>query len=258
MAGGHFYRSAWRSLRSGSATMDTLVALGTAAAWIYTFSVALWPDFFLLQARHLYFEASVMIIGLINLGHALARLVSEQGERLVPLSAVQPSMTLRLTAGDRVPVDGDIVEGEAWLDEEAMLTGEAVPQGKCAGDRVYAGTLVQDGAVRFAARATGQHTALLRIIQLVRQAQSSKPDVGRLADRISAVFVPVVVAITLISAAVWYFVGLQPQIAYTLVIATTVLIIACPCALGLATLMSIIAGVGRAAELGVLVHVGVR
>lgn len=275
VAGGHFYRSAWRSLRNGSATMDTLVALGTAAAWIYSFSVALWPDFFPMQARHLYFEASVMIIGLINLGHALeqrarqrsskalerlldltpaqARLVSEQGEMLVPLSAVQPGMKLRLTTGDRVPVDGEIEEGEAWLDE-AMLTGEAVPQGKGAGDKVFAGTLVQDGAVRFVARATGQHTALSRIIHLVRQAQSSKPDVGRLADRISAVFVPVVVAIALISAAIWYFFGPQPQIAYTLVIATTVLIIACPCALGLATPMSIIAGVGRAAELGVLVR----
>ncbi|WP_312839087.1 copper-exporting P-type ATPase CopA [Pantoea piersonii] len=275
VAGGHFYRSAWRSLRNGSATMDTLVALGTAAAWIYSFSVALWPDFFPMQARHLYFEASVMIIGLINLGHALeqrarqrsskalerlldltpaqARLVSEQGEMLVPLSAVQPGMKLRLTTGDRVPVDGEIEEGEAWLDE-AMLTGEAVPQDKGAGDKVFAGTLVQDGAVRFVARATGQHTALSRIIHLVRQAQSSKPDVGRLADRISAVFVPVVVAIALISAAIWYFFGPQPQIAYTLVIATTVLIIACPCALGLATPMSIIAGVGRAAELGVLVR----
>jgi len=275
VTGSHFYRSAWRSLRNGSATMDTLVALGTGAAWIYSFSVVLWPDFFPPQARHLYFEASVMILGLINLGHALeqrarqrsskalerlldltpaqARQVDQQGDRLIPVSEVQPGMTLRLVTGDRVPVDGEIATGEAWFDE-AMLTGEAVPQSKTPGAAIFAGTLVQDGSVEFIARATGNHTTLSRIIRLVRQAQSSKPDVGRLADRISAVFVPVVVLIALFSGAVWYLFGPQPQIAYMLVIATTVLIIACPCALGLATPMSIIAGVGRAAELGVLVR----
>jgi len=275
LTGSHFYRSAWRSLRNGSATMDTLVALGTGAAWIYSFSVVLWPDFFPLQARHLYFEASVMILGLINLGHALeqrarqrssealerlldltpaqARLVDPEGDRLIPVSAVESGMTLRLVTGDRVPVDGEISAGEAWLDE-AMLTGEAVPQTKSAGAQVFAGTLVQDGSVTFIARATGNDTTLSRIIRLVRQAQSSKPDVGRLADRISAIFVPVVVLIALLSGAIWYLFGPQPQIAYMLVIATTVLIIACPCALGLATPMSIIAGVGRAAELGVLVR----
>lgn len=275
VTGSHFYRSAWRSLRNGSATMDTLVALGTGAAWIYSFSVVLWPDFFPPQARHLYFEASVMILGLINLGHALeqrarqrsskalerlldltpaqARLVDQQGDRQIPVSEVQPGMRLRLVTGDRVPVDGEIATGEAWFDE-AMLTGEAVPQSKSPGAAIFAGTLVQDGSVEFIARATGNHTTLSRIIRLVRQAQSSKPDVGRLADRISAVFVPVVVLIALFSGAVWYLFGPQPQIAYMLVIATTVLIIACPCALGLATPMSIIAGVGRAAELGVLVR----
>lgn len=275
IAGGHFYRSAWRSLRKGTATMDTLVALGTGAAWLYSISVALWPDFFPAQARHLYFEASAMIIGLINLGHALeqrarqrssqalerlldltpaqARVITEQGEKMVPLSEIQPGMTLRLVTGDRVPVDSEILEGEAWFDE-AMLTGEPVPLAKSRGASIFAGTLVQDGAVRFTARAIGKHTTLARIIQLVRQAQSSKPEMGRLADRISAVFVPVVVAIALISALIWYLVGPQPQIVYTLVVATTVLIIACPCALGLATPMSIISGVGRAAELGVLVR----
>ncbi|KNC15280.1 copper-transporting ATPase [Pantoea sp. RIT-PI-b] len=275
IAGGHFYRSAWRSLRHGTATMDTLVALGTGAAWLYSMSVALWPEFFPHQARHLYFEASVMIVGLINLGHALeqrarqraskalerlldltpaqARVVSDHGETLLPLSEVQPGMTLKLVTGDRVPVDGDVVNGEAWFDE-AMLTGEAVPQAKQSGDKIFAGTLVQDGTLHFVARATGSQTTLSRIINLVRQAQSSKPDIGRLADRISAVFVPVVVAIALLSGLIWYLVGPQPQLAYTLVIVTTVLIIACPCALGLATPMSVIAGVGRAAELGVLVR----
>lgn len=274
-AGGHFYRSAWKSLRNRTATMDTLVALGTGVAWLYSITVNIWPSAFPMEARHLYYEASAMIIGLINLGHMLearararssralealldltpptARVVSEDGDKTIPLAEVQTGMILRLTTGDRVPVDGEITEGEAWLDE-AMLTGEPVPLQKSSGDHVHAGTLVQDGSVLFRASATGSNTTLARIIRLVRQAQSSKPEIGQLADKISAVFVPVVVLIALFSAGIWYFFGPAPQIVYTLVIATTVLIIACPCALGLATPMSIISGVGRAAEFGVLVR----
>ncbi|WBU48321.1 copper-exporting P-type ATPase CopA [Kosakonia pseudosacchari] len=275
VAGGHFYTSAWKSLRNGTATMDTLVALGTGAAWLYSMSVNIWPQWFPMEARHLYYEASAMIIGLINLGHMLeararqrsskalerlldltpptARVVTADGEKNVPLADVQPGMTLRLTTGDRVPVDGEISQGEAWFDE-AMLTGEPVPQEKSTGESIHAGTVVQDGSVLFTASAVGSHTTLSRIIRMVRQAQSSKPEIGQLADRISAVFVPVVVAIALFSGAIWYFFGPATQIVYTLVIATTVLIIACPCALGLATPMSIISGVGRAAEFGVLVR----
>ncbi|KZQ57781.1 copper-translocating P-type ATPase, partial [Enterobacter hormaechei] len=267
--------SAWKSLKNRTATMDTLVALGTGAAWLYSMSVNVWPQWFPMEARHLYYEASAMIIGLINLGHMLeararqrsskalerlldltpptARVVTDDGEKSVPLSKVQPGMTLRLTTGDRVPVDGEITQGDAWLDE-AMLTGEPIPQQKSQGDAVHAGTVVQDGSVLFRASAVGSHTTLSRIIRMVRQAQSSKPEIGQLADKISAIFVPVVVGIALLSAAIWYFFGPAPQIVYTLVIATTVLIIACPCALGLATPMSIISGVGRAAEFGVLVR----
>ncbi|MCW6567703.1 copper-exporting P-type ATPase CopA [Yersinia ruckeri] len=274
-AGGHFYRNAWVSLKNGSATMDTLVALGTGAAWIYSITVNIWPDIFPMEARHLYYEASAMIIGLINLGHAMeqrarqrssnalerlldlapptARVVKEDREELIPLAEVQLGMTLRLTTGDRVPVDGEILSGEVWMDE-AMLTGEPIPQQKSAGDIVHAGTSVQDGSVLFRANAIGSQTTLARIIKLVRQAQSSKPEIGQLADRISAVFVPTVVAIAVLAGVIWYFFGPQPQMIYTLVVATTVLIIACPCALGLATPMSIISGVGRAAEFGVLVR----
>lgn len=274
-AGGHFYRSAWKSLRNATATMDTLVALGTGVAWLYSMSVNLWPQWFPMEARHLYYEASAMIIGLINLGHMLeararqrssraleklldltppsARVVTPEGEKSVPLADVMPGMTLRLTTGDRVPVDGIITQGEAWMDE-AMLTGEPIPQQKGDGDPLHAGTVVQDGSVLFTASAVGSQTTLARIIRMVRQAQSSKPEIGQLADKISAVFVPTVVVIALFSAAIWYFFGPAPQIVYTLIIATTVLIIACPCALGLATPMSIISGVGRAAEYGVLVR----
>ena len=169
-AGGHFYRSAWKSLLNGAATMDTLVALGTGVAWLYSMSVNLWPQWFPMEARHLYYEASAMIIGLINLGHMLeararqrsskaleklldltpptARLVTDEGEKSVPLAEVQPGMLLRLTTGDRVPVDGEITQGEAWLDE-AMLTGEPIPQQKGEGESVHAGTVVQDGSVLF-------------------------------------------------------------------------------------------------------------
>ncbi|PHM63046.1 copper-exporting P-type ATPase CopA [Xenorhabdus ishibashii] len=274
-AGGHFYRNAWQSLKNGSATMDTLVALGTGVAWLYSISVNLWPDIFPPQARHLYYEASAMIIGLINLGHALeqrarqrsskalerlldltpptARIVTTEGEKTVPLTDVMPNMILRLTTGERVPVDGEIIQGTVWLDE-AMLTGEPIPQQKTTGDTVHAGTVVQDGKVLFKANAVGSQTTLARIIKLVRQAQSSKPEIGQLADKISSIFVPIVVAIALIAGAIWYFVGPAPQVMYALVIMTTVLIIACPCALGLATPMSIISGVGRAAEFGVLVR----
>ncbi|MBS0875811.1 MULTISPECIES: copper-translocating P-type ATPase [unclassified Tatumella] len=274
IAGGHFYRSAWKSLSNRSATMDTLVALGTAVAWAYSAAVVLFPDSFPEPARHLYFEASTMIIGLINLGHALeqrarqhssqaleklldltppqATVLKDDGEVSLPVSQIQPGMRLRLRAGDRVPVDGIIDAGQGLIDE-SMLTGEAWPQQKTTDDKVSAGTLVCDGTLSFRATATGQNTALARIISLVRNAQSSKPKIGQLADRISSVFVPVVILIALFSGLVWYLAGPAPQFAYSMVVITTVLIIACPCALGLATPMSIIAGVGRAAEAGILV-----
>lgn len=275
VSGGHFYRNAWRSLLKKTTTMDTLVALGTTAAWVYSTIVTLWPAAFPPASRHLYYEASAMIIGLINLGHMLeqrarqrssqalerlldltpatARVVTEGGENIIRLSDVTPGMTLRLATGDRVPVDGMIVQGRAWLDE-AMLTGEPMPQEKSTGENIHAGTVVQDGSVLFITSAVGKNTTLSRIINLVRQAQSSKPETGRLADRIAAVFVPGVLIIALCSALIWYLLGPAPQLVYTLMVAMTVLMIACPCALGLATPMSIIAGVGRAAEAGILIR----
>ncbi|SQK73888.1 Copper-exporting P-type ATPase A [Tatumella ptyseos] len=215
-----------------------------------------------------------MIIGLINLGHALeqrarqhssqaleklialapaeATVLNGKEERRLPVSAIETGMQIRLRTGDRIPVDGVISDGEGRVDE-SMLTGEAWPQKKQAGDTLHAGTLVSDGTLIFRATATGKNTALARIISLVRNAQSSKPRIGQLADRISAVFVPAVIAIALLSGVIWYLAGPAPQLAYSMVVITTVLIIACPCALGLATPMSVIAGVGRAAVAGVLV-----
>ncbi|CAM3930308.1 Copper-exporting P-type ATPase A [Avibacterium endocarditidis] len=275
VTGKHFYQKAWQNLLNRTATMDTLVALGTGTAWLYSMFVCINPEFFPENARHLYFEAAAMIIGFINLGkmleakakqhssQALARLldltpktvhlVTPQGTQDIPLAKVQAGMQFRLQTGERVAVDGTITEGQGWFDE-SMLTGEPVPVQKQAGDKISAGTLISDGTVIYRAEQIGEQTTLANIIKLVRQAQSSKPKMGQLADKIAGVFVPVVITIALVAALVWYILGPAPQFSYSLVIFTTVLIIACPCALGLATPMSIISGIGRAAELGILVR----
>ncbi|MGV6989387.1 copper-translocating P-type ATPase [Testudinibacter sp. P80/BLE/0925] len=274
-SGRHFFISAWRNLKHGNATMDTLVALGTGVAWLFSMAIALFPGFFPDNARHLYFEASLMIIGLVSLGkmletkakqrssHALEKLldltppsvtvITEQGETELPLQQVKSGMLIRLKTGDRVAVDGVVVSGEAWLDE-SMLTGEPLAVNKTAGDQVKAGTIVDNGSLRFEATQVGEQTVLANIIKLVRQAQSSKPQIAKLADKVASVFVPVVVAIAIVAALVWYVIGPEPKLAHSLVVLTTVLIIACPCALGLATPMSVIASVSRAAELGILVR----
>lgn len=273
LTGGHFYQRAIKNLLNKTATMDTLVALGTGSAWLFSMVVVLKPEFFPDNARHLYFESSAMIIGLINVGKMLevkarqrsskaleqlldltpktAKVVDEQGTHEIPLNQVQQGMRLRLQTGDRVSVDGVVVEGSVWVDE-SMLTGEPLSVQKNQGDNVTAGTVVTDGAALFQATQIGNQTMLANIIKLVRRAQSSKPKLGQLADKIAAVFVPIVLAIALIAALIWYVI--TQDLSYSFIVLTTVLIIACPCALGLATPMSIIAGVGRAAELGVLVR----
>ncbi|WEM42945.1 copper-translocating P-type ATPase [Photobacterium sp. DA100] len=273
--GKHFFVNAWKAFKHHRATMDTLVALGTGAAWLYSTLVVLVPDLLPMQARHVYFEASAMILGLITLGHALeararsrtskaleqlmdlqpptAVIVDNGEEREVPLADVRTGMVLRLHPGAKVPVDGTILEGQSYIDE-SMLTGEPIPANKKAGDTLHAGTINQHGSLLFTAEKIGRDTMLARIIELVRQAQSSKPALARLADTISAIFVPAVMIIAIVTAMIWYYFGPEPSSVYMLVTATTVLIIACPCALGLATPMSVTVGVGRAAEYGVLIR----
>ncbi|MEC6815380.1 copper-translocating P-type ATPase [Photobacterium toruni] len=273
-AGKDFYINSWKAFLHHRATMDTLVALGTGAAWLFSMTVVIAPNIFPLAARHVYFEASAMIIGLITIGHALeararsrtskalerlidlqpqTAIVVENGQEIErPLSAVTAGMTLRLKPGAKVAVDGIVIEGTSYLDE-SMLTGEPLAVHKKTGDHVRAGTINQQGSLLFKAEHIGSDTMLARIIQLVRQAQSSKPALARLADTISSVFVPSVMIIAIITAMAWYYFGPQPASVYMLVAATTVLIIACPCALGLATPMSVTVGVGRAAELGILI-----
>ncbi|EOX4215619.1 copper-translocating P-type ATPase CopA [Vibrio cholerae] len=274
-AGRHFFINAWQALTHGRATMDTLVALGTGAAWFYSMLVVAWPQAFPDAARHVYFEATAMIIGLISLGHYIetkaksrtnrslqtllnlqpqqATLVTEQGDQSIAIADIQLGMSLRIKPGEQVPVDGVVSTGHSYLDE-SMLTGEPIPVLKEAGAKVAAGTLNQDGSLVITATGIGSQTMLARIIQMVRQAQSSKPAMARLADQISSVFVPVVVVIAILSAALWYLYGPDPKASYMLVVATTVLIIACPCALGLATPLSITVGIGKAAEMGILIR----
>nr|WP_238942246.1 heavy metal translocating P-type ATPase [Marinobacter sediminum] len=275
--GGHFYTGAWKAFRHHNANMDTLIALGTGTAWLYSIVVASIPDALPEMARHVYFEASAMIIGLINLGQALelrakgktseavrrlldlraktARVLREGEERDIPVEEVIKGDFIRVRPGEKLPVDGVISEGATRIDE-SMLTGEPMPVSKGEGDAVSAGTLNTHGAIIYEATRVGSDTALAQIIKLVKKAQGSKPAIGRLADRISSVFVPTVMLIAVAAALVWYNVGPEPAVVHMMVAATTVLIIACPCALGLATPMSVMVGVGKAAEYGALIRQG--
>lgn len=275
--GRHFYVGAWKSVRNHSANMDTLIALGTGTAWLYSMAVVLVPDLLPELARHVYFEATAMIIGLINLGLALelrargrtseaikrliglqtrkARIVREGEEVDVDIDDVQQGDHVRIRPGEKVPVDGVVLGGHTAVDE-SMLTGEPIPVEKSTDDEMVAGTLNKTGSVLLKATRVGQQTTLSQIIGMVKQAQNAKLPISRLADQISAYFVPTIMIVAVITALVWLNFGPEPAIALALVSATTVLIIACPCALGLATPMSVIVGVGKAAEAGVLIRNG--
>ena len=275
--GGHFYTGAWKAFKHHNANMDTLIALGTGTAWLYSIVVASFPEALPEMARHVYFEASAMIIGLINLGQALelrakgktseavrrlldlraktARVIRDGQEQDIPVEDVQKGDRIRVRPGEKLPVDGVIAEGSTRIDE-SMLTGEPMPVSKGEGDEVSAGTLNTHGSIIYEATRVGSETALAQIIKLVKKAQGSKPAIGRLADKISSVFVPSVMLIAVVSALIWYNVGPEPAVVHMMVAATTVLIIACPCALGLATPMSVMVGVGKAAEYGALIRQG--
>lgn len=275
--GRHFFSGALKSLQNRSATMDTLIALGTGTAWLYSTVIVLFPGLVPEVARHVYFEAAVIIIGMVNLGQALeqkargrtslairrlldlqqktARIVRGNEEIDVPIGTVVKGDLVRVRPGEQLAVDGVVEQGQTNVDE-SMLTGEPVPVTKNVGSEVSAGTLNKTGSILYRATRVGSDTALARIIKLVRQAQNSKPPIGKLADAIAAVFVPVVMAIALLAALVWFSIGPEPRAVYAIVTAVTVLIIACPCALGLATPMSVMVGIGKAAEAGILIRNG--
>lgn len=276
-AGKHFYKGAYKAFFAHNATMDTLIALGTGTAWVYSMVVVLFPELVPEMARHVYFEATAIIIGLVDLGLALemrargktsqaikrliglqaktARIVRGGQEIDIPIEDVMLDDLVRVRPGEKVPVDGEIQEGKTTIDE-SMLTGEPMPVKKNIDDEVVAGTINQQGSILFKATRVGKDTALAQIIKMVKQAQNSKLPIGRLADTVSAYFVPVVMIIAVVTALAWFNFGPEPKIALMVVTATTVLIIACPCALGLATPMSVMVGVGKAAERGVLIRNG--
>jgi Cu+-exporting ATPase len=275
--GWHYFKGAYQSLKSRSATMDTLIALGTGTAWLYSTVIVLIPDLVPVIARHVYFEAAVIIIGMVNLGQALeqrargrtsqairrlldlqqktARIVRDDKDIDVPITAVVKGDLVRVRPGEQIAVDGQVTQGQTNIDE-SMLTGEPLAVSKSPGDEVSAGTLNKNGSILFLATRVGSDTALARIIKMVRQAQNSKPPIGKLADVIASVFVPAVMVIALVAALVWFSIGPEPSAVYAIVTAVTVLIIACPCALGLATPMSVMVGIGKAAEAGVLIRNG--
>ncbi|MFA5371248.1 MAG: heavy metal translocating P-type ATPase [Sideroxydans sp.] len=266
-AGARFYSGAWSALRSGSSNMDVLVALGTSAA--YFMSCAVW---LLGLDQAVYFEASATLITLVLMGKlleanakgkasaALEALINlqpkmahtERDGKLLDVSAgsLRPDEIFVVRPGESMPVDGVVLDGSSSVDE-AMLTGESLPQIKQAGDKVYTATLNQQGLLRCRALAVGSHTQLAAIIRLVEQAQGSKAAIQRLADRISAVFVPVVLAIATLTFIGWWWFG--GDFSTALINAVSVLVIACPCALGLATPTAVVVATGRAAHAGILV-----
>ncbi|WNC15236.1 heavy metal translocating P-type ATPase [Brevibacillus brevis] len=271
--GAQFYIGAYKALRNKSANMDVLVALGTSAAYFYSLYVAISSIGTHAHMLELYFETSAVLITLILLGklfeakakgrssEAIRKLMGLQAktavvirdgvELAVPVEEVRIGDVVHVKPGEKVPVDGLVLEGQSAVDE-SMLTGESIPVDKAAGDTVIGATLNKNGFLKVQATKIGKETALAQIIKVVEEAQGTKAPIQRLADSISGVFVPIVVGIALLTFIVWYFWVLPGSFAEALEKAIAVLVIACPCALGLATPTSIMAGSGRAAELGVL------
>ncbi len=266
--GRRFYVGAWHALRGGGANMDVLVALGTSAAYFYSLAVLFFDP-----AGHLYFEASAAVITLVRLGKllevraksrtssAIEQLMAlapatarvERGGEVVEVDAasLKPGDIVVVRAGERIPVDGVVTAGSSSVDE-AMLTGESLPVAKAPGQAVYAGTQNLDGLLKLRAEGVGAHTQLMEIVRLTEAAQGSKAPIQKLADRISGVFVPAVVLLALATYGMWWWWTDEPTAG--LIPAVAVLVIACPCALGLATPTAVMVGLGRGAQLGILIR----
>lgn len=274
---GDIYKAAWQSFIHRSANMDTLIAMGTGVAWLFSMAVTLFPSLLPPGTHDVYFESALIIVAFVKFGAALemrtrsktreaierlialrpktARVVRDGKEVDVPLASVEVGEFIRVRPGEKIPVDGIINEGSSSINE-SMLTGEPIPVEKTVHDHIIGGTINKTGTFLYRATAVGDTTVLARIIDLVNRAQNSKPSIARLADVISSYFVPCVILIAVITAITWYLLGPEPKLAYMCVTAATVLLIACPCALGLASPMAVMAGVGKAAEMGVLIRNG--
>jgi len=276
-AAGGIFHNAWKAFINHQANMDTLIALGTGAAWVYSFFITIFPMSVPELARHVYFEAALIIIAFVNLGAALeiqargrsseaikrlialqvktARVVRAGQEFDILIENVLLGEIVRVRPGEKIPVDGEITEGQSMVDE-SMLTGEPMPVMKAVGDEVIGATLNKTGSFLFKATRIGKDSALAQIISLIEQAQNTRPPIARLVEQISAVFSPVVLILSIITALIWLNFGPEPKIGFMLVASMTVLIIACPCALGLAAPISVMVGMGKAAEHGVLIRNG--
>jgi Cu+-exporting ATPase len=278
-AGWQFYRQAWAAGRHGHANMSTLVALGTTAAYGYSVFVTFWTDRVMDAGLEpeVYYESATVIIGLILLGRLLearaksqtgsairqlldlapktARVVRDGGDVEVAVADLQVGDLIRVRPGEKVAVDGVVVDGSSAVDE-SMLTGESMPGEKAVGDEVIGATLNTTGSFTFRAKRVGKETALAQIVRLVSEAQGSKAPIQRLADTISSYFVPVVIALAAVTFGIWWAVGPDPSFSYALKAAIAVLIIACPCAMGLATPTAVIVGTGEGARHGVLIKGG--
>ncbi len=278
-AGRHFYTRAWAAIRHRSADMNTLVALGTGAAFIYSVIATLTPQFFTSRgvAPDVYYEAVIIIIALILTGNAFearakkrtsaalralaglqpgtARVIRNGEELDVPVESVTSGETVIVRPGERVPVDGEVISGTSAVDE-SMLTGESLPVSKAAGERVIGATINRTGAFQFRATTVGSASVLAQIVRLMRDAQSSRAPIQRLADQISGVFVPVVVVIAIVTFGVWYFTADTAPAVRGFAAAVSVLIIACPCAMGLAVPTAVMVSTGKGAELGILIKGG--
>ncbi len=271
-SGSQFFAGAWNNFRNHNTNMDTLVALGTGAAWAYSTIVAVAPGLFPAGTAGMYFDTAVIVIALVVLGQALelrargrssaaikkllelqsktARVIRDGKEIDLPIEEVIVGDTILVRPGEKVPVDGVILDGESALDE-SVVTGESVPIDKRPKDSVICSSMNKTGAFTFRATRVGKDTALARIVEMVKQAQSSKPPIGRLVDTISSYFVPAVMIIAILTFLIWFNFGPTPTLNYAVVTLVTVLVIACPCALGLATPIGLMVGVGKAAEMGV-------
>jgi len=276
-SGVDFFTGAWAALKHRSANMNTLIALGTGAAWLYSTVAIVFPKIFPEGTSEPFYDVVSVVIALVVLGQALelrakgrtseaikkliglqaktARVIRDGAESDIPVEEVLVGDVVQVRPGEKIPVDGVILEGSSAVDE-SMLTGESMPESKKVGDEVIGATLNKTGAFKFRTTKVGKDTALAQIVKMVQDAQNSKAPIARLADTISGFFVPIVMILAIATFIIWFNFGPQPQLVYGLVTAVSVLIIACPCALGLATPMSLMVGIGKGAENGILIRSG--
>ena len=277
-ASSQFFTSAWAAFKHRTANMHTLITIGITAAFLYSATAVLFPHWFPDAALiEVFWEVVTFLVAMVTLGMALelkakgktssaiktliglkpktARVIRNDMEADIAIDEVKVDDIVFVRPGEKIPVDGIVIEGNSYVDE-SMLIGEAMPVAKKAGDDVIGATLNKTGSFKFTATKVGKDTALSHIIQLVQAAQSAKAPIQRLVDKVASYFVPTVITLAMLAFAIWYYFGPEPQISYATIVFITTLIIACPCALGLATPTSLTVGIGKAAEHGILFRAG--